>query len=80
MYQFILSRGVSLPFGLQSQYPSHVVLLEASPQPEINQYDGCVLLVTKEKECDVTGDFCVLNQFYDQVISTVHTVCTVNFK
>ena len=80
MYQFVLSRGVSLPFGLQSQYPSHAVLLEASPQPEINQYDGFVLLVTKDKESDATGDFSVLNQFYDQVISTAHVVCTVNFK
>ena len=71
-------QGVSLPFALQSQYPTCAVLLEASPQQEIKQYDGCVLLVTKDEESDATGDFSVLNQFFDQVMPTA--VCTVNFS
>lgn len=52
---------MSLLFVLQSQYLSYAVLLEASPQPEIKQHDGCVLLLTKDKESDVIGDSSVLN-------------------
>lgn len=75
MYQFVLSRGVSLPFALHSQYPSNTVLLD---QTEIKQYHGCVLLVTNDDESDATGDFSVLNQLYDQVVPT--SVFKVNFS
>ena len=82
MYQFIVSRGVPLPFVLQTRYPSCAIVLEASTEDDIKQYHECLLFVKVDEKSNVTCDFSVFDQLSDEVHNidlssiTASDICT----
>lgn len=67
MYQFVLSKGVPIPFVLQQQYPAQTILLETPPEDNIKQYHECLLFVKMKEDLDAAGDFTIFNKISDEV-------------
>jgi len=62
LYQFVFSKGITIPFKIHGQYPHHHISLETSSSDEITEHHEHTLLVVADDDSEVEGDYTMLNQ------------------
>jgi len=62
MYQFVFSKGITIPFKIHGQYPHHHISLETSSSDEITEHHEHTLLIMTDDDSEVAGDYTMLNQ------------------